>query len=76
MIAMLSRGRAPLVLIFSFVFGVTLSLSDSLQIAGINLSADVVNMFPFVCILVALVIFARRSYLPPALALPYVRGAR
>ncbi len=75
-IAMLSRGRAPLVLIFSFVFGITLSLSDSLQIAGINLSADVVNMFPFVCILVALVIFARRSYLPPALALPYVRGAR
>jgi simple sugar transport system permease protein len=75
-IAMLSRGRAPLVLVFSFVFGVALSLSDSLQIAGINLSADVVNMFPFVSIIVALIIFARRSYLPPALALPYVRGAR
>jgi ABC-type uncharacterized transport system permease subunit len=75
-IAMLSRGRAPLVLVFSFVFGVALSLSDSLQIAGINLSADLVNMFPFVSIIVALIIFARRSYLPPALALPYVRGAR
>jgi general nucleoside transport system permease protein len=75
-IAMLSRGRAPLVLVFSFVFGVALSLSDSLQIAGINLSADVVNMFPFVSIIVALIVFARRSYLPPALALPYVRGAR
>ena len=75
-IAMLSRGRAQLVLAFSFVFGVALSLSDSLQIAGINLSADLVNMFPYVCIIVALIVFARRSYLPPALALPYVRGAR
>jgi general nucleoside transport system permease protein len=75
-IAMLSRGRAGLVLVFSFVFGVTLSLADSLQIAGINLSTDVVNMLPFVSIIAALIIFARSSYLPPALALPYVRGAR
>ena len=75
-IAMLSRGRAGLVLIFSFAFGVALSLADSLQIAGINLSADVVNMIPYVSIIAALIIFARSSYLPPALALPYVRGAR
>jgi len=27
-------------------------------------------------IIVALMLFARRAYLPPALALPYVRGAR
>ena len=26
--------------------------------------------------ILALMIFARRAYLPPALALPYVRGAR
>jgi len=75
-VAMLSRGRAGLVLIFSFAFGVALSLADSLQIAGINLSADVVNMIPYVSIIAALIIFARSSYLPPALALPYVRGAR
>ena len=31
---------------------------------------------PFAAIIVALMLFARRSYLPPALALPYVRGAR
>src|SRR5581483_10823115 len=30
----------------------------------------------FAAIIVALILFARRSYLPPALALPYVRGAR
>ena len=63
-------------LIGSFIFGIALSLSDSLQIAGINISTDVVNMLPFVAIIVALILFARRAYLPPALALPYVRGAR
>jgi hypothetical protein len=29
-----------------------------------------------VVVMLTLVIFARRSYLPPALALPYVRGQR
>ena len=58
------------------LFGIVLSLSDSLQLAGINISTDVVNMLPFAAIIIALIVFARRSYLPPALALPYVRGAR
>jgi hypothetical protein len=26
--------------------------------------------------MLSLILFSRRSYLPPALALPYVRGAR
>jgi ABC-type uncharacterized transport system permease subunit len=75
-IAMLARGRPLWVIIGSFLFGVSLSLSTSLQLAGINISTDVVNMLPFVAIIVALMIFARRAYLPPALAVPYVRGAR
>ena len=33
-------------------------------------------MLPFVLVLIVLVVFGRRSYLPAALALPYVRGAR
>ena len=75
-IAMLGRGRPLWVLFGSFLFGIALSLSDSLQLAGINISTDVVHMLPFAAIIVALIVFARRSYLPPALALPYVRGAR
>jgi simple sugar transport system permease protein len=75
-IAMLSRGRPLWVLIGSFLFGVTLSLSSSLQPAGIYISTDLTHMLPFASIIVALILFARRSYLPPALALPYVRGAR
>jgi general nucleoside transport system permease protein len=75
-IAMLGRGRPLWVLLGSFLFGIALSLSDSLQLAGINISTDVVHMLPFAAIIIALILFARRSYLPPALALPYVRGAR
>jgi simple sugar transport system permease protein len=75
-IAMLGRGRPWWVLFGSLLFGISLSLSDSLQIAGITISTDLVNMIPFAAIIVALVIFARRSYLPPSLALPYVRGTR
>jgi simple sugar transport system permease protein len=75
-IAMLARGRPLAVAAFSLMFGIALSLSTLLQIAGINLSPEVVNILPFAAIILALVIFARRAYLPPALALPYVRGAR
>ena len=75
-IAMLARGKPLWVVMGSFLFGISLSVATALQLAGFNISTDVVNMLPFIAIMVALVAFARRSYLPPALALPYVRGAR
>jgi simple sugar transport system permease protein len=75
-ICMLARGRPAWVLVGSFLFGICLSITTALQLAGINISTDLVNMLPFIAIMVALVLFARRSYLPPALAVPYVRGAR
>jgi ABC-type uncharacterized transport system permease subunit len=75
-IAMLARGRPLGVVAYSLMFGIVLSLSDLLQIAGINLSPEVVHTLPFAAIIAALILFARRAYLPPALALPYVRGAR
>ena len=75
-IAMLARGKPLGVALGSFLFGVSLALGTSLQIAGIDISTDVINMLPFITIIVALMLFARRAYLPPALAVPYVRGAR
>jgi ABC-type uncharacterized transport system permease subunit len=75
-IAMLGRGRPWWVLFGSMLFGITLSLSDSLQIIGITISTDLVHSLPFAAIIIALLLFARRSYLPPSLALPYVRGTR
>jgi ABC-type uncharacterized transport system permease subunit len=75
-ICMLARGKPFWVLVGSLLFGISLSITTALQLAGINISTDVINMLPFIAIMVALILFARRSYLPPALALPYVRGAR
>jgi ABC-type uncharacterized transport system permease subunit len=75
-IAMLARGKPLWVVMGSFLFGISLSVATALQLAGINISTDVVNLLPFIAIMVALIAFARRSYLPPALALPYIRGAR
>jgi ABC-type uncharacterized transport system permease subunit len=76
-IAMLARGRPLGVVVGAFLFGTTISLSPVLGAAGVtNIPDNVVHMLPFVAIIVALMLFSRRAYLPPALALPYVRGAR
>lgn len=75
-IAMLGRGKPVWVVAGSFLFGISLSIATALQLAGVTISTDLVNMLPFIAIMVALVIFGRRSYLPPALCIPYVRGAR
>jgi ABC-type uncharacterized transport system permease subunit len=75
-LAMLARGRPVWVVIGAFLFGISLSISDALQIAGVDISTDVVFMLPFLTVILVLVIFGRRAYLPPALGLPYVRGAR
>ncbi len=76
-IAMLARGRPFGVVIGSFLFGVTISLGPALQAAGItNIPDNFIHMLPFAAIILALMLFSRRAYLPPALAIPYVRGAR
>jgi ABC-type uncharacterized transport system permease subunit len=75
-IAMLARGKPLWVGVSSFVFGICLSIDTALQLTSINISTDVINMLPFAAIMTALVLFARGSYLPPALCLPYVRGGK
>jgi len=75
-IAMLCRGRPGWVVVGSLLFGMSFSIATALQLAGINISNDLVTMLPFIAIIVSLIAFGRRSYLPPALCIPYVRGAR
>lgn len=75
-IAMLARGTAPWTIVGSLLFGMSLSLATALQLVGIQISTDYVQLLPFVAVIVVLLLFARRSYLPAALALPYVRGER
>ena len=75
-LAMLARGRPVWVLLGALLFGISLSLTTALQVGGLNVPTDVVQMLPFAMVIIVLVIFARHSYLPPALGLPYVRGER
>lgn len=75
-LAMLARGRPVWVLIGAALFGASLSLTTALQVAGVNVPTDVVQMLPFAMVMLVLVLFARHSMLPPALALPYRRGER
>jgi ABC-type uncharacterized transport system permease subunit len=75
-LAMLARGRPVWVLVGAVLFGVSLSMTTALQVAGLNVPTDVVQMLPFAVVMAVLVIFARHSMLPPALGLPYVRGER
>jgi ABC-type uncharacterized transport system permease subunit len=75
-IAMLARGTAPWTIVGSLLFGMSLSIATALQLIGVEISTDYVQMLPFIAVIVVLVLFARRSYLPSALALPYFRGER
>ena len=75
-LAMLARGRPVWVLVGAALFGASLSMTTALQVAGLNIPTDVVQMLPFAVVMGVLVIFARHSMLPSALGLPYVRGER
>ena len=75
-LAMLARGRPVWVLFGAALFGISLAMTTALQVAGINIPTDIVQMLPFAMVMLVLVIFARHSVLPPALGLPYVRGER
>ena len=75
-LAMLARGRPVWVLFGALLFGVCLSLTTAMQVAGINIPTDVIQMLPFLAVMIMLVLFGRSASLPAALGIPYERGAR
>jgi general nucleoside transport system permease protein len=75
-IAMLSRGKGAWTIVGAVLFGMSLSIATALQLIGVEIQTDYVQMLPFITVIVILVLFARSSYLPSALALPYVRGEK
>jgi simple sugar transport system permease protein len=75
-LAMLARGRPLWVLIGAALFGASLAMTTALQVAGIDVPTDVVQMLPFAVVMAVLVLFGRNSLLPAALGTPYVRGER
>jgi simple sugar transport system permease protein len=75
-LAMLARGRPAWVLAGAMVFGLSLSLTTALQVGGVNLPTDVIQMLPFAAVMLMLVLFGRRAGLPAAFGQPYTRGER
>ncbi|MEM7169816.1 MAG: ABC transporter permease [Pseudomonadota bacterium] len=75
-LAMLARGHPLWVLFGALLFGASLSLATALQVAGFNIPTDIIQMLPFAMVILVLVLFARHSYLPPSLGIPYHRGER
>jgi ABC-type uncharacterized transport system permease subunit len=64
------------ILLASVLFGLLRSLGNGLQILGIDVRTEFVNMLPYVGIMVALAALAGRTSLPAALGIPYARGRR
>lgn len=75
-LAMLARGRPSLVLVGALVFGACLSATTALQVAGVDIPTDIIQMLPFAVVLLILVLFGRQASLPAALGIHYQRGAR
>ncbi len=75
-LAMLARGRPVWVLVGALLFGGCLSLTTAAQVAGVNIPTDVIQMLPFLAVMLMLILFGRRASLPAALGIPYERGAR
>ena len=75
-IAMLARGRPWWCVGGGLLFGISLSITTALQIAGVDIPVDLVEMLPFISVLLVLVLFVRESRLPSALGVPYLRGSR
>ncbi|TNE70164.1 MAG: ABC transporter permease, partial [Rhodobacteraceae bacterium] len=75
-LAMLARGRPLWVLFGAVLFGACLSAATALQVAGVDIPTDVVQMLPFVAVMLVLLIAGRNAKLPAALGAAYVRGER
>ncbi len=75
-LAMLARGRPVWVLGGALLFGACLSMTTALQVAGVDVPTDVIQMLPFAMVMLVLIIAGRKASLPLALASQYERGAR
>lgn len=75
-LAMLGRGRPSWVLGGALLFGTCLSATTALQVAGVDVSSDLINTLPFVMVMLVLIFFGRNARLPASLGTHYQRGSR
>lgn len=75
-LAMLARTRPLWVLGGGLLFGMCLAATTALQVGGVDIPTDFIQMLPFAAVMAVLIVFGRRTRLPRALGLPYRRGQR
>lgn len=75
-ITMLGRWNPYRIVIGAILFGALQTLGDQLQIYGVDIKTEFIGMFPYIGIMLALVVLAGRTALPAALGIPYARGHR
>lgn len=75
-LAMLARGKPTWVMGGALVFGTCLSATTALQLAGVDVPTDIIQMLPFVAVMAVLLLAGRNARLPAALGEAYVRGER
>ena len=54
----------------------SLSMTTALQVAGVNVPVDVIQMLPFAMVMLVLLVAGRKASLPAALGESFERGAR
>ena len=75
-LAMLARGQPFWVLSGALIFGCCLSLTTALQVAGVNIPTDVIQMLPFVSVMIGAGHLRPPRQPAGGLGVPYVRGER
>jgi general nucleoside transport system permease protein len=75
-ITMLGRWNPYRIVIGAIIFGMLRSLGDGLQILGVDIKPEFINLLPYLGIMIGLVFLAGRMALPAALGIPYTRGQR
>ncbi|MDQ3044551.1 MAG: ABC transporter permease [Chloroflexota bacterium] len=75
-IAMLGRWNPWRIFLGAVAFGLLQSLDRGLQILRIDVRTEFIQMLPYVGIIVALALLARRVSLPAALGVPYRRSGQ
>lgn len=75
-LAMLAGGRPFLVLCGALVFGTCLSMATALQVVGVRVPSEAIQMLPFLAVMLLLILVGHRSSLPSVLGAAYVRGSR
>ncbi len=75
-ICMLGRWEPSRILAGAFFFGIMQSLTNGLQVIGIQVVPEFLLMIPYISVMMALSVMARHAVAPRALTQPYERGER